>query len=56
MSVVFGFYFIAAIELVAITIDGLRDSGNSSSEYRKLVRQLYTLETAYPVMGRATRS
>ena len=49
MSVGFGFSagdFIAAIELVATVIDALRDSGDSSSEYRELVRQLYTLETA----------
>ena len=27
-------------------IDALRDSGDSSSEYRALITQLYTLETA----------
>jgi hypothetical protein len=43
MSVGFGFSardFIAAIELVATVMDALRDSGDSSSEYRELVRQL----------------
>lgn len=49
MSVGFGFSagdFIAALELVATVIDALRDSGDASSEYRELIRQLYTLETA----------
>lgn len=49
MSVGFGFStgdFIAAIELVATVIDALRDSGDSTSEYCELVRQLYALETA----------
>jgi hypothetical protein len=49
MSVGFGFSagdFIAAIELVATVIDALRDSGDASTEYRELVSQLYTLETA----------
>lgn len=49
MSVGFGFSagdFIAAISLVSTVIDALRDSGDSSSEYRALIAQLYTLETA----------
>jgi hypothetical protein len=49
MSVGFGFSagdFIAALELVATVIDALRDSGDSSTEYRELISQLLTLETA----------
>jgi hypothetical protein len=49
MSVGFGFSvgdFIAAIELVATVIDPLRESGDASSEYREIVKQLYSLETA----------
>ena len=49
MSVGFGFSagdFIAALELVATVIDALRDSGESSSEYRELISQLSTLQTA----------
>ena len=49
MPVSFGFSagdFIAAIELVATVIDALRDSGDAGSEYREIVRQLYSLETA----------
>jgi hypothetical protein len=49
MSVGFGFStgdFIAAIELVGIVIDALRESGDASTEYRELLRQLYSLETA----------
>ncbi|PQE17488.1 vegetative cell wall protein [Rutstroemia sp. NJR-2017a WRK4] len=49
MPVGFGFSagdFIAAIELVATVIDALRESGGASSEYREIVRQLYSLETA----------
>ncbi|KAL5350845.1 hypothetical protein ACLOAV_004416 [Pseudogymnoascus australis] len=38
--------FIAALELVATVIDALRESGGASSEYREIVRQLYSLETA----------
>ena len=48
MSVGFGFSagdFIAAISLVSTVIDALRDSGDSSSEYRALITQLYTLKT-----------
>ncbi|KAN0098879.1 hypothetical protein V8E51_014542 [Hyaloscypha variabilis] len=43
MPVSFGFSagdFIAAIELVATVIDALRESGDASSEYREIVRQL----------------
>lgn len=49
MSVGFGFSagdFIAALQLVGTVIDALRDSGNSSAEYRSLIGQLYTLESA----------
>lgn len=49
MSVGFGFSagdFIAAIDLVATVIDALRESGGSSSEYREVIRQLYSLEKA----------
>lgn len=49
MPVSFGFSagdFIAAIELVATVIDALRESGDTSSEYREIVRRLYSLETA----------
>lgn len=38
--------FISALELVGTVISALRSSGGSSSEYRALVSQLYTLETA----------
>lgn len=49
MSVGFGFSagdFIAALNLVGTVIDALRDSGEAGSQYRELVRQLLTLETA----------
>ncbi|KAG4442391.1 hypothetical protein IFR05_002093 [Cadophora sp. M221] len=49
MSVGFGFSagdFIAALTLVHTVVDALRDSGDSSTEYRELISQLYTLETA----------
>ena len=49
MSVVFGFSvgdFIAALELVATVIDAIRNSGVANTEYRELLRQLYSLETA----------
>lgn len=49
MSVGFGFSagdFIAAVNLVQTVIDALRDSGDSSCEYRSLISQLHTLETA----------
>lgn len=38
--------FTAALELVTTVIDALRESGRASSEYREIVRQLYSLETA----------
>jgi hypothetical protein len=49
MSVGFGFSagdLISALSLVATVIDALRESGESSSEYRALVTQLHTLENA----------
>jgi len=49
MSVGFGFSagdFIAAIELVGTVIDALRSSGSARSEYRELVSQLLSLESA----------
>lgn len=49
MSVGFGFSagdFIAALNLVSTIVDALRDSGESSTEYRKIISQLFTLETA----------
>lgn len=49
MSVGFGFSagdFIAALELVTTVVNALRESGDSSVEYRELISQLYTLETA----------
>jgi hypothetical protein len=49
MSVGFGFSvgdFIAAIELVGTVNDALRSSGAAGSEYRELVGQLLSLETA----------
>jgi hypothetical protein len=38
--------FISALPLVATVIDALRESGESSSEYRDLVTRLHTLESA----------
>jgi hypothetical protein len=38
--------FITALELVGAVISALRSSGGSSSEYRALMPQLYSLETA----------
>ncbi|KAH8775850.1 hypothetical protein BGZ57DRAFT_953391 [Hyaloscypha finlandica] len=38
--------FVSALSLVATVIDALRESGESSSEYRALVTQLHTLESA----------
>jgi hypothetical protein len=38
--------FIAAIELVATVINALGESGDASSEYREVVRQLYSFKTA----------
>lgn len=49
MAVPFGFSvgdFIAALNLVKDVIDALQDSGGASEEYRELVNELYTLETA----------
>jgi hypothetical protein len=49
MSVGFGFSagdFISALELVSTIVGCLRESGSSSSEYRALISQFYTLETA----------
>jgi hypothetical protein len=49
MSVGFGFSacdFISALELVVTVADALRESGASSNEYRALISQLHTLETA----------
>ncbi|KAL3417993.1 vegetative cell wall protein gp1 [Phlyctema vagabunda] len=49
MSVGFGFSagdFIAALQLVGTVIDALRNSGDSSTEYRTLIEQLYTLQSA----------
>ncbi|KFY19074.1 hypothetical protein V491_04603 [Pseudogymnoascus sp. VKM F-3775] len=49
MAASFGFStgdFIAAIKLVATVIEALRESRGAGSEYREIVRQLYSLETA----------
>ena len=49
MSVGFGFSagdFIAALELVTTVVNALRESGDSSTEYQSLIKQLYTLESA----------
>jgi hypothetical protein len=49
MSVGFGFSagdFIAAIELVGTVVDALRSSGSAGAEYRELVSQLLSLESA----------
>jgi hypothetical protein len=49
MSVGFGFSagdFIAVIELVGTVVDALRSSGNAAAEYRELVSQLLSLESA----------
>jgi hypothetical protein len=49
MSIGFGFSagdFIAAITVVKSVIDALAASGQASTEYRELIRELYTLETA----------
>lgn len=49
MSVGFGFSagdFIAALNLVSTVVDALRDSGESSTEYREIISQLFSLETA----------
>jgi hypothetical protein len=55
MSVGFGFSagdFIAALDLVATVIDALRDSGQSSTEYRELISQLLTLQAALRAVER----
>ena len=44
MSVGFGFSagdFIAALELVTTVVNALRESGDSSTEYQSLIKQLY---------------
>ena len=49
MSVGFGFSvgdLITAFELVVTVIDALRASGEAKAEYRELLRQLHSLETA----------
>ena len=49
MAAPFGFSvgdFIGALNLVSDVIDALRESGQASTEYRELLRQLYSLETA----------
>ena len=49
MSVGFGFSagdFIAALNLVGTVIDALRESGRSGSDYRDLISELYSLESA----------
>ena len=49
MALPFGFSagdFIAALELVGTVADALRASGEARSDYRELLRQLYSLETA----------
>lgn len=38
--------FINALELVGRVINALRESSRSGPEYRELVNQLYSLETA----------
>jgi hypothetical protein len=38
--------FIAALELIGTVINALRESGVSGSQYRELIDQLYSLETA----------
>jgi hypothetical protein len=55
MSVGFGFSagdFISALELVATVVDALRESGESSTEFRALVAQLTTLQTALESVNR----
>jgi len=49
MAVPFGFSagdFIAALKVVRDVIDALRDSGGAGEDYRELIHELYTLETA----------
>ena len=52
MAAAFGFSvgdFISALNLVATVIDALREVGGSRTEFRDLIRELYTLETALRV-------
>jgi hypothetical protein len=49
MSIGFGFSvgdFISAVELVSTVIDALRSSSSASTEYRELLSQLLSLESA----------
>jgi len=49
MPVGFGFSagdFVSALSLMATVIDALRESGESSSEYKALITQLHTLQGA----------
>lgn len=49
MSVGFGFStgdFIAGIDLIGTIINALNDASTASLEYRELIRQLYSLESA----------
>jgi hypothetical protein len=49
MSIGFGFSvgdFISAVELVGTVIDALRSSSSASTEYRELISQLLSLESA----------
>ena len=49
MSIGFGFSagdFISAVELVSTVIDALRSSSSASTEYRELISQLLSLESA----------
>ncbi|MCJ1405049.1 hypothetical protein MMC11_008275 [Xylographa trunciseda] len=55
MSVGFGFSagdFIAALSLVRDVIDALQASSTARTEYRELLRQLYSLETALQQVNR----
>jgi hypothetical protein len=38
--------FITALELVAIVIDALRDTGRAATQYRGVLKQLHSLQTA----------
>jgi hypothetical protein len=38
--------FLAAIEVVGTVVDALRSSGNAGAEYRELICQLLSLESA----------
>jgi hypothetical protein len=55
MSVGFGFSvgdFLSAIALVGNVIDALRESGEAGAQYRELLRQLLSLETALILVKR----